>query len=467
LLVLTKEIRQTILELRKSGKSCRTISQLLDVSRNTVRKVLKYGVDISLAGKKSFSTELLPVVKEVYQRCQGNAVRVQEVLKEEYDADIAYSTLTRLIQDAQLRNPIKRVGEYVFDPGKEMQHDTSPHWVTLDDRKIKAQCASLIFGYSRQLFMQYYPCFTRFEAKSFLKSALEFMKGSCQRCVIDNTSVVLCAGSGKDAVVSPEMTTFSRIFGFEFIAHRINHADRKGKVERPFYYIETNFLPGRVFRDWDDLNCQAKKWCVEYANKKEKRALGASPDEVFIKEKPYLVPLPEVLPPIYEHYQRIVDPKAYINLDSNRYSVPEKLIGKTVDVYKHPEEVKIFYRHQEIAVHPRLAEKRHGRSTLKGHHTRLYAKETNEALKKTEESLRCCHEILDTYVGKLKKHVRGSGVRQLNRLLSFKHTYPSEGFISAIKKANHYGLYDLNRLEELIIKYVAGNYFNLNEEAEL
>jgi len=48
----------------------------------------------------------------------------------------------------------------------------------------------------------------------------------------------------------------------------------------------------------------------------------------YIKEKPYLNVLPEVLPPIYEHSQRLVDSKGFINLDTNRYSVPEKLIGK-------------------------------------------------------------------------------------------------------------------------------------------
>ncbi len=185
---------------------------------------------------------MLPVVKELYMRCQGNAVRVQEILKEEYDTEVAYSTLTRLIQNSELREPIKRVGEYIFEPGEEMQHDTSPHWVMLNEKKVKAQCASLVFGFSRKLFMQYYPCFTRFEAKCFLKAAFEFMQGSCQRCVIDNTSVILSAGSGPDAVIAPEMNTFCRMFGFEFIAHRINHADRKGKIERPFYYIETALL---------------------------------------------------------------------------------------------------------------------------------------------------------------------------------------------------------------------------------
>jgi hypothetical protein len=42
--------------------------------------------------------------------------------------------------------------------------------------------------------------------------------------------------------------------------------------------------------------------------------------------------------------------------------------------------------------------------------------------------------------------------------------YPAEAFLSALRSAEHYGLYDLNRLESLIIKSVAGDYFNLEEE---
>ena len=108
-----------------------------------------------------------------------------------------------------------------------MQHDTSPHRVMVGGSVVKAQCASLVLSYSRYLFMQYYPCFTRFEAKTFLKSAFEFMQGNARRCVVDNTSVILAAGSGADAVIAPEMAVFSRMFGFDFIAHRIGHANQK------------------------------------------------------------------------------------------------------------------------------------------------------------------------------------------------------------------------------------------------
>lgn len=461
--MLTKELRQTITVLHQHKKSSREIGKLLNISRNTVKAVLKQGADIPFQPRKNKETEIYPLLTELFTRCLGNAVRINEVLEEEYAVSIGYTTLKRYIQNAGLRAPLKRVGEYCFEPGHEMQHDTSPHWVLLGDKKVKLQCASLVLGYSRKLFMQYYPCFTRFEAKTFLKAAIEFMGGSCKRCVIDNTSVILYAGSGFNAVVSPEMMTFSRMYGFEFMAHRINDPDRKGKCERPFFYIENNFLAGRSFKDWDDLNAQAKAWCV-YANQKGKRVLGMAPETAFIQEKPYLVSLPEVLPPIYEHYQRLVDCQGYVHLETNRYSAPEKLIGKPMDVYKYPETVRLFYKHQEVAIHPRLSGKRYEYSRLAGHHSKNQKKQASLAANKTEAALRGHDDLLDQYIGTLKKHVRGSGYRSLNRLLNLKRTYPTEAFLCAVKKAHHYGLYDLNRLEDLIIKSVAGDYFNLEEE---
>lgn len=462
--MLTKDLRQTIYSLHNSGKSKREIGRLLNISRNTVKTVLDQGKDVSTSQIRKNKAEIQAILPDLFKRCRGNAVRIKEVLKKEYDLDIGYTTLKNMIQKAGLRQPVRRVGEYCFSPGEEMQHDTSPHWVILDGKKVKAQCASLILGYSRKLFIVYYPCFTRFEAKTFLSEALEFMTGSCQRCVIDNTSVILAAGSGPDAVISPEMMTFERFYGFKFEAHRIRHSDRKGKIERPFFYIENNFLAGRTFKDWGDLNRQAKDWCL-MVNRREKRVLGMSPDTAFIQEKPYLVPLSKVLPPIYEHCQRLVNSQGYVNLDTNRYTVPEKFIGRTLDVYKYPDVVRFFYKHQEIAIHTRLCGKRNSCAILPGHHPQHHARLRNERASKIEMSLRGQHNILDQYIDGLKKRVRGSGHRSLNRLLNLKRTYPPDAFIRALKRAHHYGLYDLNRLEELILKSVAGDYFNLREES--
>jgi hypothetical protein len=92
---------------------------------------------------------------------------------------------------------------------------------------VSAQCASLVLAYSRLLFVQYSPRFTRFEAKAFLTAALQFFAGAARRCVIDNTSVILAGGAGANARIAPEMAAFAAVFGFEFMAHAINHSDRK------------------------------------------------------------------------------------------------------------------------------------------------------------------------------------------------------------------------------------------------
>ncbi len=99
-----------------------------------------------------------------------------------------------------------------------------------------AQCASETMAYSKKVFIQYYPNFTRFEAKVFLTEAMKYLGGGCERCIIDNTSVIVAHGSGPDAIIAPEMEAFGKIFGITFVPHHIGHADRKAGVERNFRY---------------------------------------------------------------------------------------------------------------------------------------------------------------------------------------------------------------------------------------
>ena len=143
--------------------------------------------------------------------------------------------------------------------------------------------------------------------------------------------------------------------GFESVAHRINDPNRKARIERPFRWVESGFLPGRHFASFDDLNAQALRWCIEVANAKPKRSLGMSPEAAYVMEKPHLASPPAVLPAVYDVFDRVVDLYAFVNVDVNRYSVPERLVGKTVTVYKHYATIEIHYRRMAVASHPRLA----------------------------------------------------------------------------------------------------------------
>lgn len=223
------EVREAIVVMQAQGCGVREISRTLKVSRNTVRRVLR-DVPPGPARENPQQQAIAGLLPDLYRRCKGNAVRIQERLREQYDTHIPYSTLTRLLREQELRQPKARSGIYTFEPGQEMQHDTSPHRVALGEGTVLAQCASLILAYSRYLFMQYYPCFTRFEAKAFLSEAFRFFDGVCPRCTIDNTHVVVASGSGPDAVIAPEMEAFGHLFGTAFVPHAIGHADRKDYV---------------------------------------------------------------------------------------------------------------------------------------------------------------------------------------------------------------------------------------------
>jgi transposase len=458
--------KETILSLHRAGVGIRQISRLLSVSRNTVRRVIK-GEHSSKVRRTSRYEDLLPLVQKHFHFCKGNAVRIQEFLNETYGVDIPYSSLTRLVRDLELRGEKKkgRVSQYRFGPGKEAQHDTSPHRLILGGKKITAQCASLTLGYCKKVFIQYYPQFTRFEAKVFLTEAFIYMDGACERCIIDNTSVIVAQGSGPDAVMAPEMKIFGKMFGTTFIAHAIGDSDRKAKVEKNFHYVENNFLAGRTFADWNDLNLQARHWCDTKANKKPKRSLGRmAPEQVYVMEKPHLKPLPPHIPPVYKSLQRVVDMSGYLTVDTNRYSVPEKLCGRHVEVLKGFDTISVYHKHQKVADHKRLIDKKDGKVTLPGHHQPLYHRKSKGAACPEEKVLLGRSDTLDRYVVEIKKSSYGSGRRKLQKLLSLQRTYPADAFDKAVETALRYGMFDLLRLENLILSFVAGDFFNLKAD---
>ena len=263
-----------------------------------------------------------------------------------------------------------------------------------------------------------------------------------------------------EATLGRLKAAFARTLGFRFRAHRVGNPDRKGRIERPFAYVETNFLAGRGFADFDDLNRQAVDWCRNVANHKPKQVLGMSAEAAYVIEKPHLRRLPDVLPPVYDLLERVVDLHGYVSVDTNRYSVPERFVGQSVAVYKLPAEIRVCRKDVTLAVHPRLIGERDARNTLPGHHT--IPVRQNRGTRCEEASLSGHHPSLDRYVAALKQRGNGWGRRALRRLIGLKRTYPAGPFIAAVEQALQYGLFDLGRLEALILKQVAGDFFALD-----
>ena len=63
----------------------------------------------------------------------------------------------------------------------------------------------------------------------------------------------------------------------------------------------------------------------------------------------------------------------------------------------------------------------------------------------------------------LKQKSRKVVVLALRQLLRLLREYPREPFLAAVAEAARYGLYDLDRLERMILRRVARDYFLLGE----
>jgi len=365
--VLSQSQRTTILELRAQGVSKREIARVLNISRLSVRKVLRANsAAVPTLSRPEKAEPYRQQILELLDSCKGNLVRVQEELAVS-GAHLSYSTLTAFCRRHGIgQQPIVPSGNYHFQPGEEIQHDTSPHELELGGQRRKVQTASAVLCYSRMLFFQMYPTFTRFDAKVFLTDALRYFGGVASRVVIDNTHLVVLHGTGREMVPVPEMAAFAERFGFQFVAHELGDANRSARVERPFWFVEQNFLAGRRFANWQDLNQQARQWC-DRVNATYKKHIRAVPRELFAVERPHLKPLPVWIPEVYRLQERIVDVEGYVALNSNRYSVPFPWIGRRVEVRETKDQVVIQLDARNQVTHQRVAEAEHQRITVAAH----------------------------------------------------------------------------------------------------
>ncbi len=464
--MLSQAQRASILELSQQGVKKREIARLLGVSRVAVRKVLaSQSTDLPAIAKAEKAQPYRSRILELFSTCKGNLVRVHEELVAG-GARMSYPALTAFCRRHGIgQSAVVPTGRYEFAPGEEMQHDTSPHDVELAGARRRVQTASAVMCYSRMLFFQCYPAFQRFDCKVFLTEALGYFGGAASRVMIDNTHVVVLRGTGREMIPVPEMAAFAERFGFQFVAHAIGNANRSARVERPFWFIETNFLAGRTFRSWQDLNEQARQWC-DKVNSTYKKHLRAVPRELFAVERLHLKPLPAWIPEVYRMHQRLVDTEGYVALHTNRYSVPVHWIGRRVEVRETRDKLAIQLDARNLVTHTRIAEAEHQRVLLAEHRPpRGQGLARTQPHPEEKAILAAAPEMAD-YVAAVKQRSRkvpGVALRQLLRLV---REYPREPLLSAVREAARYGLYDLDRLERMILRRVVREYFLLDDGSQ-
>ncbi len=451
------EIRSTVYQLFQKGVAKKEIARLLGVDIKTIRRMIRDG-GVKVAKKRADTVVIDEErLRTLYQDCDGWMQRLYEKLTEEDKLTIGYSTLTRRCRELGLSLDGKSQrsvdGELLVEPGKEMQHDTSPFWVELGDSLRKVIASGLYYRYCKIRYVKFYLSFDRFHMKCFLFEGLTFYGYSAEQCWIDNTNLAVLYGTGKRAVMVPEMAAFGRNLGFEFFAHEIDHPNRKAGKERNFFTLETNFFPGRKFKDLTDLNAQAKQWATQRYFKRPHSKTGLIPAEVFEAEKPYLNRLPEATIPPYRDHDRPTDRKGYVTLRANYYWVPGTKIREQMKLIETPERLKIYRAHECVADYPIVPADKRGEKRRPDGIALIPERAENERVKSDEEEkrLRSIAPSVGVYLDWLKD-TKGV-VRYRHRFIrdlyfSSKRMTPRL-FSEALEQARQHGIADINAIERI------------------
>ena len=105
---------------------------------------------------------------------------------------------------------------------------------------------------------------------------------------------------------------------------------KKGKIERPFNYIEEQFIKGNSFSSMENLNFRGKSFVNGWCDEIHSTTKRIPNQHYLLEEKAALQPLPK------EHFYvsrvtaRKVSPDSYVSIGGNKYSVPVKYVGKQV-----------------------------------------------------------------------------------------------------------------------------------------
>ena len=122
---------------------------------------------------------------------------------------------------------------------------------------------------------------------------------------------------------------------------RPGHKERRGKVERPFFYLEEDFLRARTFASWDDLRAQVRQWLDTVANVRVHGTTRRHVDEAYAEERPSLITLPSVPYPAAREETRVVQKDGAVPIDGSYYPAPGPRPGQAVTVRIDPVRVEI------------------------------------------------------------------------------------------------------------------------------
>jgi transposase len=453
--MIATDKRKAIFLLHQGGMTASEIARKLGVSRNTVQVIIRQGgvrPPRVRTDKKRLDEELL---RRLYHQCQGRVARLHEKLVEEEGIAVCYSTLTQMLREMGISTPQKTRCQQVPDePGLEMQHDTTVYQVELAGRRTKLVASLIYLRFSKRRYLKFYRAFDRFKMKCFFHQALMFWGYSARQCIIDNTNLARLRGLGSQALIVPEMEAFAREYGFFFRCHARKHPNRKAGEERSFWFVETNFLPGRTFANLEDLNRQAFEWSTARLDHKPQGRVQLIPAKTFEHECPYLLQLPAHLPAPYRDHHRGTDQYGFTAFGVNYYWVPGTK-REDVKLLEYDDRLKIYQHGQCLAEYPLPPDGvKNQKFSPPGQPASGYPQNRKHPTDAEEKHLRALAPAVQAY---LDFALPTKGIARhdfIRRLLALSRRMSVELLTQSLERARKYRITSLETVERIALLYL-------------
>jgi transposase len=449
-------LRAEIVARFRGGASLRRIARELRVSYHAVRRALheieqaRSGCPMPQPAPRGSQLDAHePAIVALLTRYPDiTAQRILEELRP-HGYTGGYTILSERVRQLRPRPPVAPVRRFETAPGVQAQMDYSTYDLDFSDEgRRRVHAFSYVLGYSRRQYLHFVA------AQDFATTvrehirAFEHLGGVAATCLYDNMKVVVSGYDGDEPVYNPRFLAFAAHYGFRPVACRPRRAQTKGKVERPFWYVETSLLGGRTFRGLERLNETAAWWLAEVADVRLHRQTQARPIDRHAEERPHLIPLPARPYDTSEVVYRTVDAEGFVVYRQNFYAAPWRLLGQSVAVRVTEDEVVIHDRtFVEVTRHPLFPRGVTGQRSCRKEH------EPPRDTQRRSEQLAAQFAAFGTAGTRfLEGLLAGNrfGKSQAERVLTLAAVYPRRDVTAALERAVRYGAFSLAAMQRIL-----------------
>lgn len=341
--------------LKRQGLYTSQISEISEVSENTVRKYLlqeKYHPQKRHKGVSKLD-RFVPVIDEMLRRYSGYSAQqvFQEIQAHGYQGGYT------LVKDYVRKVRPKARKAYLslnFKPGQSAQVDWGvAGYILIDGRKRKVSFFVMILAHSRAIFVY----FTLSEAQEFWlechQRSFEYFGGIPAEVMVDNCKTAVISHRGNEVVYNEHYIDFANHYGFKIVACRVRQPQEKGRVERAVGFVRKNFINGRRLEPFEALNQDVSVWLDKIANTRKHQQTEKIPAEELILEQPHLQGLS--MPPyecVSSHSSK-VNKLFRVRHLTNLYSVPPEFVGEDIILKASVTHIAIYHDGRLIARHLR------------------------------------------------------------------------------------------------------------------